>query len=96
MSEGGGPKSIVVAEVDMKEVQIRQAKARLSALMDEANRGEPTVITRRGKPVAILISFAEWQRLTRPSFADFLLSAPFEPGDIPERDRRPVRKIDLG
>lgn len=80
----------------MKEVQLRHAKATLSAVIDEAKRGEPSVITRHGKPEAVVVGFEEWQRLTRrPSFGEFLMSAPFEEGDIPERDRRPVRELDL-
>ena len=36
----------------MREIQLRDAKANLSALVDEAMRGKPAVITRHGKAVA--------------------------------------------
>lgn len=81
----------------MKEVQLRTAKATLSAVVDQAKRGEPSIITRHGKPEAVVISFEEWSRLSDvPSLAELLLSSPIEPGDIPERDRGPAREIDFG
>jgi prevent-host-death family protein len=36
----------------MTSVTLADAKARLSALVDQAARGEPVRITRRGKPIA--------------------------------------------
>jgi prevent-host-death family protein len=80
----------------MREIQLRDAKASLSAVVDNAVRGEPSVITRHGKPEAVVIGFEEWQRLSQiPSFARLLLSAPLEPGDLPERDVTPLRDIEL-
>jgi prevent-host-death family protein len=38
-----------------KRVQLRDAKASLSSLVAAAERGEETVITRHGKPVARLV-----------------------------------------
>lgn len=38
----------------MKTVTLKQAKARLAALVDLAERGEVVVITKGGKPVARL------------------------------------------
>lgn len=76
----------------MKEFPLKDAKAMLSALVDRAVAGEPTVITRDGRKEAILISFDEWERLSKvPSFADLLLAFPGEPTDIPERSRKPIR-----
>ena len=34
----------------MREVQLREAKVKLSALVEEAAHGETAVITRHGKP----------------------------------------------
>jgi len=34
----------------MREIQLRDAKANLSAVVDEAMQGKPAVITRHGKP----------------------------------------------
>jgi antitoxin Phd len=70
----------------MRRIQLKDAKAKLSAIVDKAMRGKPSVITRRGKPAAVILSFAEWKRLSRvPSFGCLLMSAPLEPGDLPER-----------
>jgi antitoxin Phd len=80
----------------MREIQLRDAKASLSAVVDNAIRGEPSIITRHGKPEAVILSFDEWQRLSHvPSFARLLMSAPLEPGDLPERDSAPLRDIEL-
>lgn len=42
----------------MSEVNIAEAKAHLSELVDRAAAGEPVCITRRGKPVARLTAAA--------------------------------------
>ena len=80
----------------MKIVQLREAKASLSALVDAAESGEPTVITRHGHPAAMLVPMDLGTRLTaaeRPSLADFLLSIP-SAIDV-ERDTTPLRPADL-
>ena len=78
----------------MKEIEIKNAKATLSAVVDRAVAGDPTVITRRGRKEAVLVSFAEWERVSRvPSFADLLLAFPAEPEDIPRRARKPARVL---
>jgi len=80
----------------MREIQLRDAKATLSAVVDDAVQGEPSIITRHGKPEAVVIGFEDWQRLsTVPSFGRLLMAAPIEPGDLPERDRTPLREAGL-
>lgn len=80
----------------MRKIQLRDAKARLSAVVDDAVRGKPAVITRRGNPEAVVLSFQEWQRLSNvPSFGYMLTSAPLEAGDLPRRSRRPMRSSGL-
>lgn len=75
----------------MKEIQLKDAKANLSAVVDDAIAGEPATITRHGKPEAVIVSYDEWLRLSNvPSFGRLLMSAPLEPEDI-ERDRTPPR-----
>jgi prevent-host-death family protein len=77
----------------MREIQLREAKATLSAVVDEAVDGQPSVITRRGKREAVIVGFAEWEKLSHiPSFGRLLMSAPLEPGDIAERRAGPVRE----
>ncbi len=79
----------------MKELQLKDAKATLSAALDRAVAGEPTVITRHGRKEAVLVSFEEWQRVSKvPTFADLLLAFPGGPEDIPERGRKPARSLD--
>lgn len=82
----------------MREVALRDAKAKLSALVDAAESGEFTVITRHGKPAAIVVSVAEWERHDRrKSFARHLMSIPLREGDeaLFERDRSPARDGDF-
>ena len=58
--------------------------------------GAPSIITRHGKPEAVIISFEEWERLSRvPSFGRLLMAAPLEPGDLPERDGSGTRPADF-
>ncbi len=80
----------------MRKIQLKDAKAKLSAVVDQARRGRPAVITRHGKPEAVVLGFADWQRLSNvPSFGRLLMSAPLEPADLPPRDRTPMRDADL-
>jgi prevent-host-death family protein len=80
----------------MREIQLRDAKASLSAVVDDAVRGEPAIITRHGKREAVILGFKEWERLSQvPSLGHLLMAAPIEPGDLPERDRAPLRAADL-
>jgi antitoxin Phd len=78
----------------MKQIQLKDAKATLSAVVDRAVAGEPTVITRHGRKEAVLVSFEEWERVSKvPSFADLLLAFPGDAEDIPERSRKPARTL---
>jgi len=80
----------------MREIQLRDAKASLSAVVDEAIRGEPAVITRHGKRQAVIVGYDEWQRLSAvPSFGRLLMAVPLTAGDLPGRDDLPLRKSDL-
>ena len=80
----------------MRKIQLKDAKSSLSAVVDQATRGKPSVITRHGKPQAVVLGFADWERLSRvPSFGRLLMAAPIEPGDLPERNRAPLRDVGL-
>ena len=80
----------------MREIQLRDAKATLSTVIDNARQGEPSIITRHGKREAVVLSFEEWERLSRvPSFGRLLMAAPIEPGDLPERDAGTLREADV-
>lgn len=80
----------------MREIQLRDAKAGLSAVVDEAMRGEAAVITRHGKPQAVILGFAQWERLSQaPSFGRLLMAAPIAPEDLPDRDASPLRDAEF-
>ena len=80
----------------MQEIQLRDAKAHLSAVVDAAIRGEPAIITRHGRKQAVILSFAEWERLSHvPSFGRLLMAAPLQAGDLPAREATPLRPADL-
>ena len=82
--------------VTLKEIQLRDAKAALSAVVDDAVRGAASVITRHGRREAVLIGYEEWEKLSRvPSFGRLLMSAPLEMGDLPKRSRKPARRVRL-
>ena len=77
--------------------QLQDAKNRFSALVEAALSGEPQEVTRRGKPVVVVFSYEEYQRLQTardektPSFRDLLLAIPQGSDDdgfeLPERTR---------
>jgi prevent-host-death family protein len=87
-----------------RHVQLRDAKAGLSSLVSAAERGEETVITRHGKPVARIVpepKESEPKRVNHPgspyhgmTFLELLMAFP-GPLEI-ERDETPMREIDLG
>ena len=80
----------------MRKIQLKDAKANLSAVVNQATRGKPSVITRHGKPEAVVLGFADWERLSRvPSFGLLLMAAPLEAQDLVERDRTPMRDAGL-
>lgn len=75
----------------MREIQLRDAKASLSAVVDQAVAGEPSVITRHGRKEAVVLSFEDYQRLSSvPSFGRLLASSGLVPGDL-DRDETPPR-----
>jgi prevent-host-death family protein len=45
---------------------ISEAKARLSELIDKARAGQEVIISRAGKPVAVLTAFKKTERPRRP------------------------------
>lgn len=76
----------------MRTIQLRDAKAGLSQVVDEAMNGEPSLITRHGKPQAVLLSYCEWQKLNSvPSFGRLLMAAPDTPDEFITRDKSVAR-----
>jgi prevent-host-death family protein len=75
----------------MREIQLKDAKATLSAVLDEALRGEEFAITRHGRKEAVVVSWATWQRLSNvPSFGRLLAAAPLDDADLSVRDQTPL------
>ncbi|MER9934767.1 type II toxin-antitoxin system Phd/YefM family antitoxin [Mesorhizobium sp. M7A.T.Ca.TU.009.01.3.2] len=78
----------------MKTVQLQQAKATLSAIVEAAGNGEPTIITENGRPAAMIVPVDEGRKLypqdSRRNLADWLLRYPggieFERNESPSRD----------
>ena len=74
----------------MAETSIAEAKNHLTRLIHQAERGDAVHITRRGRPVAVLLSEAEFARLsrgtTRPTFWEAIQAMradpDFEPLDL--------------
>ena len=65
----------------MKEIQLR-TPGDLSAVVDRAVAGEPTVITRHGRKEAVLVSFDEWARLQGAELCRPAARVPGEPAGI--------------
>jgi prevent-host-death family protein len=80
----------------VRTLQLRDAKASLSAVVEAAERGEATTITKHGRPAAVVMPVEDARRLyaaDRPSFADLLRAIP-EAIEF-ERDSTPPREADL-
>jgi antitoxin Phd len=59
-----------------KSFSVAEARQHFPRLIRTAERGRAVEITRRGRPVAVLLSASEYLSLTsqRPSFADAVVS----------------------
>lgn len=76
---------------------LQDAKNRFSAVVDAALSGHPQEVTRRGKPVVVVLSVEEYRRLLgqaqaqRESFAAHLMNFPGTPNadDIPRAQATP-------
>ncbi len=78
--------------------QLQEAKNRLSEVVERATRTGPQVITRRGVDAAVVVSAADWARLTRRKdrLVDLLLRAPRVPGGLDvTRSSDTGRDVDL-
>jgi prevent-host-death family protein len=72
----------------MKTMQLRDAKAKLSALVEAAENGETTIVTKHGRPAAVVAPFDKALQNSsgrKPDFAEWLMSMPH---DIPIRRNR--------
>ncbi|MEX2366722.1 MAG: type II toxin-antitoxin system Phd/YefM family antitoxin [Pseudohongiellaceae bacterium] len=77
---------------------LHEAKNRFSAVVDAALHGHPQWVTRRGKPVGVVLSVEDYERLkliekaSAPSFARLLLEIP---QDDQELERAELRLRDV-
>lgn len=83
----------------MRHWQIQEAKARLSELIKDAEHEGPQEITLHGRPVAVVLSREDYERLTGTgeSLATFMRRSPLhglEELEL-ERDRSPTRETEL-
>lgn len=83
----------------MTSWQLQEAKNKLSELIDRALSEGPQIITRHGVEVAVVMPFANYQKLTAPPqpLGDFFLASPLHHSDlILERDPSPsLRELEL-
>ena len=76
---------------------VADAKARLSEVIERAQT-DPQLITRHGKPSAVVVSAEEWVRNTerKGTLAEFLLASPLRNADLDlERLGDQPRDLDL-
>ncbi|MBK8253226.1 MAG: type II toxin-antitoxin system Phd/YefM family antitoxin [Polyangiaceae bacterium] len=71
--------------------QVQEAKARFSELLRASIEDGPQTVTRRGVPLAVLVSVEEWnarQKAASPTLKDLLLSATGRSNElVPPRER---------
>jgi len=78
--------------------QLQEAKARLSELVKSAQQKGPQQITVHGKPAAVVLSQADYERLTRdkPSFLTFMRQSPLQGTKLNiERNKSTARDVAL-
>jgi len=75
--------------------QLQEAKNKLSALVDLAVGKGPQVITRRGKEIAVVLSYAEYSKLqsSQQSLSKFFQQSPLSDISL-NRDRSKLRSSD--
>jgi prevent-host-death family protein len=90
-----------------QEYSIAEAKNRLSEIVHEAEKGKPIRLTRRGRPVAVLVSergYAKlvgkpnsfWERLTAFRERESIAQLDIDPATFDGiRAREPGRRVSL-
>lgn len=86
----------------MMQWPLQDAKNKFSELVNAALAGEPQEVTRRGRPVVMVVAVEEYQRLCQvekaasPNFIEHLLAIPKGgPDDLFERIPQKARYVDL-
>lgn len=81
-----------------REWQLQEAKNRFSEVVDKAAQEGPQVVTRRGKPAAIILSPDGYRRLVQPkeNLIRFFQHSPLAGVDLEiERSRETGREVEL-
>jgi prevent-host-death family protein len=55
-----------------RTVSVAEARDELPSLLDDVERGDEVLVTRRGKPVGVLVPYAKYVDARKPSFAELL------------------------
>lgn len=78
----------------MRSWSISKARSKIADLFEAALSEGPQKIERREQDAVVVISESAWRTIENEyaDFADLILSAPLEDGDLPVR--RPARVID--
>jgi antitoxin Phd len=73
----------------VREIQLKDAKATFSAVVDEAVNGSGSIITRHGKAEVVVISLEEYERLSSavPGLGWMLAHSPFKTIIFPNGSR---------
>jgi antitoxin Phd len=86
-------------EVNMNNIwQLQEAKSRFSEMVDRAISNGIQIVTRRGKKVVAVISYEEYEQLTRRSepLSRFFLKSPLAGSELDlSRDKSQLRDIEL-
>lgn len=75
--------------------QIQEAKTHFSELLRASLEDGPQTVTRRGVPVAVLVSVEQWnalRRTTTPTLKDLLLTGSGRTDDLAPRRTRPSQR----
>lgn len=75
---------------------LQDAKSKFSAVVNRACEVEPQIVTRRGQPVVVMLSYGAYRKLSQsaPSAIDVLLGGPkLEGGLEVPRDKSPAREV---
>jgi prevent-host-death family protein len=77
---------------------VAEAKAKLSEVIEHAQKNGPQTITRNGRRAAVVVDAEEWERKTRRSgtLADFFAASPLRGAELKvRRSRSRLRPTDL-
>jgi antitoxin Phd len=85
--------------IPQNEWQIQEAKGKFSAVLSQAQCAGPQRITKHGRPIAVILSHQDYERLTRvggTSIVEFFADSPLSQLDLQERDRDDtVRDVEI-